>query len=383
MSSGDEVIDVMRETAGVLRSVTASACDEARALQTMIDAASAALADRLAEIEHTRAYVAEDASSVTTWARRDLRFDAGRARRLIRAAATMDALPDVGRSARAGRIGADHVDRFGFALAHIDHEAVREVESRMVAVAETHPPSQVKHLFDRLRAIVHPDDLDAAWIAGMAKADINLARLPDGWHVTGFLPIDVGAKFHTLLRSLSVPVVEGDTRTAAQRRVDGLDELLSRVLAEGLPTDGTVRPQLHVLVDAGTLKRALAPHTPSAFEPAQPATLVGFGPIGPSLLAHLTCGASLVPVLVDRIGPRSTVLDVGRAHRLATSRQRHAIWVSQGGRCARDHCTHGIDHVHHVRSWSEGGATDLDNLVGLCHACHRHAHRHDVVARAG
>jgi len=385
MSSGvDELVAVLREGAQVLRSVTSSTPDELRALAAVRDAADAAIAERLALLEQTQEHVAEDAPSVAVWARRELRQDARRTRQHLRAARTMSELPRVGASARAGRISPDHVARLAFALDHVDEHAVREVEAELLAVAERHEPARLKHVIDRMRAVLHAEELDRAWIAGQEKAHVSLHALPDGWHLTGFLPTDVGARLKAVLDAVSVPREAGDDRTASQRRIDGLDEVLTRVLAEGLPTDGTVRPQIHVVVDAGTLQAALAPQTASAFEPAEPAELVGFGHIGPSLLAHLTCGADLIPVLVDRIGPNAEVLDVGRRHRDATPKQRHAVWLRQGGGCATEHCRHSIDHVHHRRRWSDGGPTDLANLVGLCSACHRHEHRNDtMLARAG
>ena len=386
MTSGvEELIGVLREGAQTLRSVTSSTPDELRALAAVRDAADAAIAERLALLEQTQEHVVEDAPSVAAWARRELRQEVGRTRQMLRAARTMTALPQVGESARAGRIGAEHLARFAFALEHVDAGAVREIEAELVAVAEHHVPRRLKEIVDRMRAVLHPEELDAAWIAGQEKAHVSLHALPDGWHLTGFLPTDVGARLRAVLEALAVPREAGDERTAAQRRLDALDEVLTRMLADGLPTDGTVRPQIHVVVDAGTLQHALTPATSSAFEPVEPATLVGFGHIGPNLLAHLTCGADLIPVLVDRIAPNAQVLDVGRRHRDATPKQRHAVWFRQEGHCATEHCTHGIDHVHHRRRWSDGGATDLANLVGLCAACHRHEHRHDStrLARAG
>lgn len=385
MTSEDgPLLEAMRGAAHAVRSVSSSATDELRALAAARDAIELAMCERLDEVEQTKAHVAEDASTVTSWARRELRQDAGRTRRMIRAARTMRDLPSVADSARAGRIGLDHVNRFTVALKHGGREALAPVLASLVIVAEHGEPADLRAAIDQWRGVVDPDDLDAAWIAGMAKADFTLAALPEGWHVTGFLPTDVGAKFKAVLTALSVPREAGDDRSAAQRRIDGLDRLLTRVLADGLPTDGTVRPQIHVTVDAGTLRDALAPRTPSMFQRGEAAVLVGFGPVGPRLLAHLTCGADLIPVLVDRIEPNRPVLDVGRAHRQATAKQRHAVWIQQGGICARDHCRNSIDHVHHRERWSDGGVTDLDNLVGLCTACHRHVHRHDPpLARAG
>ncbi|WP_313407146.1 DUF222 domain-containing protein [Aeromicrobium sp.] len=390
MSSGvDELIAVLRTGAQALRSVTSSTADELRALAAIRDAAEAAMSDRLADLEKTQEHVAEDAPSVRTWARRELRQSGTVTGQMLRAAHTMRELPQVGESARAGRISLEHVQLFTFALAHVDNDAVRRIETELVTVAERHVPHRVKELVDRLRAVLHTEELDRAWIAGQDKAHLSVNALPDGWHVTGFLPTEVGAKLKAVLASVAVPREAGDRRSASERRIDGLDNLLTRVLADGLPTDGTVRPQVHVVVDAGTLQRALAPTTDSAFEPAEPATLVGFGPIGPNLLAHLTCGADLTPILVDRIAPHAEVLDVGRTHRDATARQRHALWIRQRGACATEHCAHPIDHAHHDRRWSDGGPTDLRNLIGLCAACHRHEHRREhqrerePLARAG
>ncbi len=383
MTSGDELIEALRQTACVVRSVTSSATDEARALSQLINAAEAALADRLAEIEDTKAHVAEDASTVTTWARRELRMDAGRTRRLIRAAATMRDLGAVSAAAHAGLVSFEHVNLFTFGLTHVGRAEVTELEATLLAVARAGEPRELKQVIDRFRSTLHQEALDQAWIAGMEKADFDLHAVPDGWGVAGFLPTHVGARFRAVLDSLSVPTHAGDTRTGAERRIDGLDRLLTRVLEQGLPTDGTVRPQIHVLVEAGTLKSALAPQAESVFTPTEPATLVGFGHIGPNLLAHLTCGADLIPILVDRVVANPTVLDVGRRLRDATPRQRAAIWVQQSGECATSHCRNTIDHAHHDRRWAHGGPTDLANLIGLCHRCHLHQHRHDALPRAG
>jgi hypothetical protein len=106
----------------------------------------------------------------------------------------------------------------------------------------------------------------------------------------------------------------------------------------------------------------------------EPATLHGFGPIGPGLLAHLLCGAELTPFLIKNIGKNTDVLDVGRIERLATPRQSKAISLRQGGICAAPACRHPIAHNHHLIWWSHGGPTDLDNLIGLCRECHTLIH---------
>ena len=102
--------------------------------------------------------------------------------------------------------------------------------------------------------------------------------------------------------------------------------------------------------------------------------LHGFGPIGPGLLAHLLCGAEVTPFLIKTIDKNIEVLDVGRSERLATPRQAKAISLRQGGICAAPACRHPIAHNHHLTWWSQGGHTDLDNLIGLCRKCHTLVH---------
>ena len=76
----------------------------------------------------------------------------------------------------------------------------------------------------------------------------------------------------------------------------------------------------------------------------------------------------------DRDG-QSTVLDVGRSHRLVTDRQYRALLLRDGG-CGFPGCgsTDGLE-AHHVKHWLYGGRTDLANLLVL-YRRHHHAH-HD------
>ena len=206
----------------------------------------------------------------------------------------------------------------------------------------------------------------------MDKRDIRLARTPEGWHVTGFLTIETGAKLKALLDNLAVPRDADDDRSAAHRRMDALDEMVTKQLERGLPSDNGVRPHINVTVEAETLKAMAEHEAPDGLEPA---VLERFGCIGPQLLAHLLCGAEITPFLVKTVENNTEVLDVGRTERLATARQTKAIALRQQGRCAARGCSHPIAHNHHLIWWSEGGRTDLDNLIGLCRTCHSLVHQ--------
>ena len=240
-------------------------------------------------------------------------------------------------------------------------------------VAQHVAPSEFHAKVRQIRDITHPDDLDAAWLKGMDKRDIRLARTTEGWHLTGFLDIETGAKLNAILTNLSVPRDAQDDRAPSTRRMDALDRICTAVLEHGLPADNGIRPHINVTVEADTLK-AMAEQEAGKTLALEPATLAGFGSIGPALLAHLLCGAELTPFLITRFTKNFEVLDVGRTQRLATPRQAKAIALRQHGTCASPACHHPIAHNHHVVPWSRGGPTDLDNLIGLCRKCHSLVH---------
>jgi hypothetical protein len=272
-------------------------------------------------------------------------------------------MPGLSDLANAGAVSLDHVDAFGYAARHVDPMVVEHAMPALLLTATNAAPVETREAVRKIRDAAHPDDLDEAWIKGMSKHDIKINRVLDGFHLTGFLPADVGAKFRTLLQSLSAPTCAEDDRPVNVRRITALDQLLSDVLASGLPQDKGVRPHVDLTVDLHQLT-----HDPEHTT----GTLAGFGTIGPAQLQQMLCDADLTPILT---AGKHSVLDVGRTHRLATPTQRRAVVARQGGRCAGIGCHGPVVHVHHIRYWSEGGTTDLANLVGLCPRCHALVHQ--------
>ncbi|MET0927985.1 MAG: HNH endonuclease signature motif containing protein, partial [Aeromicrobium sp.] len=115
--------------------------------------------------------------------------------------------------------------------------------------------------------------------------------------------------------------------------------------------------------------------------PTKPATLAGYGNIGPSLLMYFLCVSDVTAFLMkDHGGDRQAqILNVGRTHRLATLKQRRAVIARQHGVCAAPGCRHTHLEVHHSIWYSRGGTTDLDPLIGLCSRCHHLVHKNRLV----
>jgi hypothetical protein len=131
-----------------------------------------------------------------------------------------------------------------------------------------------------------------------------------------------------------------------------------------------------VIVDAETLHASANRLAGFKAPSAPPARLAGFGPIGPQLLDYLGCISDMTGILTTGAElPQARILNVGRSHRAATLKQRRAIIARQGGECAAPGCRHTHLEIHHSVWWSRGGATDLDQMVGLCVRCHHLLHR--------
>ena len=316
MDSG-RTIERLRDAARALRSFDDRAA--LRAIQAAQDALDAAKADRLAALGESKEFELDGASTIATWARNELRLDAGRTKALVHAAATAKRLPEVGMAAAEGRIRLDHVAVFSYGLKHIGATVVGESEGWLLDVATTHEPAALRQVMRSLREAVYPDELDEAWAKGMDKQDIQVNPVPDGWHVNGFLNTSTGAKFKQVLDTLGAPRDADDQRPGSERRIDAFDRMVTQVLEAGLPSDKGIRPQLSVIVDT---------HGPSA-------RLAGFGSIGPKLLDYLTCLSDLTPIVTTGGElEQARILSVGRTRRHANRRQRRAIIAKQGGECA-------------------------------------------------
>ncbi len=353
MDSGP-TIETLRIAA---RALTASSDREAvRAIQAAQDALDAAKADRLASISESRSYELDGASSLNVWVRNELRLGAREAAILVTASSTLTQLPAVAEAAAAGTIRADHVAAFTYGLKHIGATQIINAEPWLLDVARACEPLELLKVVRALREAIFPDDLDKAWAQGMDKQDIQVVAVPEGFHVTGFLSAAIGAKFKAVLDAVAKPTDKDDLRTGSERRIDGLDQLLTRVLEGGLPCDKGIRPHLSVIVDATE---------------DTPAKLAGYGSIGPRLLDYLSCSTDLTPIYTRN----GRVLDLGRSHRLATLKQRRAIIAHQDGECAAPGCHNTHLEIHHSIWWSRGGKTDIDALIGLCSRCHHLVHR--------
>lgn len=174
----------------------------------------------------------------------------------------------------------------------------------------------------------------------------------------------------------------------SKQRADAFIKMIIEPACEGkvLPTSGGFTPNVVVTVP---IDRLVSPDLPAAA--IQEAVASGNlhqlelrsafiettnGP-GRSILSQaaamqVTCDASVQRIVLD---PKSVPLDIGRATRVIPPHIRRALAVRDGG-CKFPYCDKPVAwcEAHHIKHWSNGGPTSLDNLVMLCSRHHHEVH---------
>jgi hypothetical protein len=209
----------------------------------------------------------------------------------------------------------------------------------------------------------------------------------------------------TAAEAFSPPGGQGDPRTAAQRRMDGLVAACKAALDGGsAPERHGAAPHISVLVKDETLAQAaqIAGAGVPAWLAAAGAAAAQAQPAGSASASGLLAPGSLVPGLLAGAPPGQTghgtmltarqvlalccgarvgairwadglPLSVGRTARTEPPGLRRALEARDRG-CRWPFCDAlaAWATAHHITPWSQGGATSLDDLALFCHLHHHY-----------
>jgi hypothetical protein len=164
-------------------------------------------------------------------------------------------------------------------------------------------------------------------------------------------PADIGALVEQAVREAKDALFTGGQTAVSY--ADGLAELASRSLVS--VQSGSRAAHYRVYVHLST----------------DGSWVGGRGAIPASLAAKFACDGVVQPVWeVD-----GTPVSVGRGQRIVPKRTRRLVEDRDRG-CVFPGCqATGFLEIHHLDHWADGGATDLDRLVGLCPLHHDAHHR--------
>ncbi|WP_214405358.1 HNH endonuclease signature motif containing protein [Pseudonocardia lacus] len=301
-----------------------------------------------------------------------LGVDRGRAREIVRVAEHLDAAtsPAMAAAFRAGAASLEQVDRTaqlaGSAVARrLPAGAWAGIEQQIAAAAGTSTArelakygTELVHAYDRVDS---DEDREPVQVN-----ELHLTPLPGGGgKIHGIIEDPVRfASIAAVIDAKAAPRTAEDQRTGPERAADALAEVCGFVADHGdkvLPSTGGWRPHLLLTVELADLENR-----------AQAACLDFGGHLDPAGLRMLCCDAAVTPIVMNGTGKP---LDVGRTQRIIPPAIRKAITARDRG-CAHPGCDRppSWSEIHHIREWSQGGATRVDNLVMLCRLHHREIH---------
>ena len=346
-------------------------------LRRAIDRLEAEFLRRLHRFDRAHGAVAAGGVSTVSWVRACCGMTVKAAAYRVHLARTLGELPATLDSARAGRASFSNVTMIAHLAEDVGVAQVAPFESILVGAAETLEPGAMRTLTQATRLRLDPDGVLADANHAHERRWFECDQTYGGVFVLrGELDAEGGALLKTAIDALSHGMRRGETRSGSQRRADALVDLAALQLRSGDHRDvHGQRPHLTVTVSAETLRSG---------GDAAPAELAGVGPIHPATARRIACDAArtLVTVAPPRtlqpsVAPstREMPLSVGRATRTVPAHIRTALHLRDQG-CRFPGCDRppAWTDGHHVIHWSDGGPTELENLVSLCRPHHRAVH---------
>jgi hypothetical protein len=322
---------------------------------------------------------AKDASG---WLRTELLIDKGTARSQIKLAAGVAKYDLVAAGLAEGVVSQDKARVITQALDQIETDPAATAEDLVLAekllvdYATELTAKELKVVGRRILVEIDPDRFEAAEAKALQREEERAARRTfyssrdngDGTvDIHARVSRAIGVRLRTILDSLAQPrkwSAEDKGRKAPYDRL--LGQAFARVIetydVENLPRHGGHATTVFITMSLDQLRTDLA------------TAALGFD--GETITAaearRMACNADLVPVV---LGTDSEILDLGRTARLAHPIQHRALRLRDKG-CQAEDCDAPAAwaEAHHLKPWSEGGRTNLADMVLLCPSDHRRIH---------
>jgi hypothetical protein len=308
------------------------------------------------ELDRRKAWRVDGATSMVAWLVQQCGVAAVTAREWVTAATRLQELPKISDALSQGKLSFDQVKP-------LVEVAKPETDAKLAEQATHWSAKQVRELAAAARQ-QSDEQATGSYSRRFLRFDDRRRTL------TGTLPQDQYA------------VVKGSLVARASRRMKErvpFDQRMADALVALCKRDVDGTPSSddrHGSSRAGGMRR----NRPTVVVHADLEFLAGggggaeldvLGPVSREVARRLACDAK---VLVSADGPSGLCLNLGRTRRDPSDAQRIEIRRRDKG-CRFPGCTHTeFTDVHHVLHWTNGGATDLSNLVELCDLHHRFVH---------
>jgi hypothetical protein len=285
----------------------------------------------------------------------------------VKTAQRLQALPDVQRAVERGQVSFANAKVLADASEKTSPEAVAE-DSDLLAKASSLSPDQFAREASRWSAQRRADSTEADWQRLRRRRRLRIWDGDDGMvHLRGEFDPVAGAKLRKRLNEQAETLRRKD-RKHAEVEPRGHDQRMADAL-EALTADGTgdgVNRRTGRRADISIVQHLSADGTRDFAEVA------GGAVIPQSVLEEHMCNARVAGIVFSDKG---VPLWHGHTKTIATEAQFRALIAKYGG-CAGCGAPPLLCQAHHIRPVSQGGATDITNMIPLCWHCHHKVHQH-------
>ena len=277
---------------------------------------------------------------------------------------TIAEMPKLRDAVESGRVSVANAKRLAEA---VDKTAAADVDADgdLLAKAESMRPEQFTREARRWVADREDDGGESEHRRQRARRCVRVWDADDGMvHLHGQFDTLTGRRVGNRLRAEAAGMYDADkknSKNSDERRsfpqcmADALDNLTANNNAGG---SGKPIADICVVAHVDDATGKLIAEIP------------GGDRLPRSVLEELACNADITPAIYDR---RGALLWQGHSKRTATAAQLKALKALHGG-CFACGADFDMCQAHHVKPVSEGGPTNVDNMVPACWGCHNKVH---------
>ena len=321
-------------------------------------------AEVVRRFEKSGVWAEDGALSIVDWLKSNRKLSGGAAMERVSMARQLEKLPETAQAFQRGDLGYQHVAILTRTAEKVGAGALKREEASLLHAAQSMDPG-------RFASVAKAFEFRVDQAAALTEANraysrryLHLSEVKDGLvHLEGLLDAEGGAVVKTALDGLMPAPKHDDERTAGQRRADALVDLARRPLAGSkLGSTGGQRPHLVITASVETL---------AGIPGAPPAQLDGVGPIASETAQRHACDATVSWLL----GKVEKDQETSHEHRQIPPSIRRAL-VARDRDCVFNGCHRPANWCdgHHVKWWTRGGETRLENLALVCGRHHRMLH---------
>lgn len=337
--------------------------DEISELCGYINVATCHLLELIREFDENQFWEEQGFKSCAHWLNFYCGMGFGAAREHLRVAKALAGLPKISEEFAEGKLSFSKVR----AMTRV---ARPENEDFLLMVARHGTANHVERLvsqYRRCEKLNHPDAADELY----RSRELNYHYDDDGCLVMkAKMPADMGELIVKALEMAIEAAYDPDEEIpVAARRADALSNVAETYLNHP-DNPGSTADRYQVVVHVGAAKTVGAASAANDVMTNHPH--LENGPhVSAETSERINCDCCKTEIEDDEFGEP---LNIGRRSRTIPPAMRRALKARDGGCCFPGCTSHKFCDGHHIKHWSDGGETSLDNLVLLCRYHHHLVH---------